>query len=176
MRKAIMRMVTWGLMAALVCATVASAATTTSVKKKKGPAPKEHHFITVQDGSRLSTTGNRFEDVFRIKRSPFGEGAVIRDAVVSGTNFPVSGADTAITYDHGGRTVAHESFTLGTPDANGYGTITGKGTCERRAGTGLHLDESCTYTFKGNYDLITGQVNMALTGTYTTSPKAIKVS
>jgi hypothetical protein len=176
MRKAIMRMVTGGLIMTLVCATVASAMTTTSVKKKHRPAPKEHHFITVEDGSRLSTTGNRFEDVFRIKRSPFGEGAVIRDAVLAGTSFPVSGADTSTTYDHGGRTVAHESFTLGTPNANGYGTITGKGICERKAGTGLHLDESCTYTFKGSYDLVTGQVNMALTGTYTTSPKAIKVS
>jgi hypothetical protein len=176
MRKAIMRMVTGGLIAALVCATVASAATTASVKKKHRPAPKEHHFITVQDGSRLSTTGNRFEDVFRIKRSPSGEGAVIRDAVVSSTSFPVTGTDTAVTYDHGGRTVARESFTLGTPNATGYGPITGKGTCKRRAGTGLHLDESCTYTFKGDYDLITGQVNMALTGTYTMSSKAIKVS
>jgi hypothetical protein len=176
MRKAIIRMATAGLITALFGATMASAATTAPVKNKHRPAPKEHHFITVQDGSRLSTTGNRFEDVFRIKRSPFGEGAVIRDAVVSGTRFPVSGTDTAITYDHGGRTVAHESFTLGTPSATGYGPITGTGTCKRRAGTGLHLDESCTYTFKGDYDLITGQVNLALTGTYTMSPKAIKVS
>jgi hypothetical protein len=130
---------------------------------QKAPVPKG--FVSVETGTRLSTTGDRFEDTYKVKQSPFGEGTVIRDAVLTTAAFPASGADTAKTYDRGGRTIAKETFTLGTPDVDGIGPITGNGTCQ--SGTGTHQGETCTYTIKGTYDLISGITSMTLTGTYT---------
>lgn len=130
--------------------------------------PVHHHkrpFAAVEVGNRLSTTGPRFEDIYRVKKSPFGEGSVVRDATLGTTAFPATGTDTAKTYDRGGRTFAHETFTLAPPNTDGLGTITGNGTC--RSGTGTHHGETCTYTIKGTYDLITGITRLALAGTYT---------
>jgi hypothetical protein len=129
----------------------------------KAPVPKG--FESIQTGTRLSTSDDRFEDTYKVKQSPFGEGTVIRDAVLTTSAFPASGTDTAKTYDRGGRTFAKETFTLGTPNVDGVGPITGNGTC--RSGTGSHKGETCTYTIKGTYDLITGTTSMTLTGTYT---------
>ena len=139
-------------------------------KKKTVAKPRKHVFTSIQTGNRLSTSGTRFEDTYRVKSSPFGEGSVIRDSGLSGSSFPATGTDTAKTYDRGGRTFAKESFTLNTPNIDGFGTITGKGTCT--TGTGTHLGETCTYTFHGTYDLITGVTNLALSGTYTLGSKA----
>jgi hypothetical protein len=132
---------------------------------KHKPAPVPKGFTSVQTGVRLSTSGNAFEDTYKVKQSPFGEGTVIRDANFAASTFPASGSDTAKTYDRGGRTFAHETFTLGTPNVDGIGPISGKGTCT--SGTGTHHGETCTYTIKGTYDLITGITSMTLTGTYT---------
>jgi hypothetical protein len=129
----------------------------------KAPVPKG--FESVQTGTRLSTNGDRFEDTYKVQQSPFGEGSVVRDSVLTSASFPASGTDIAKTYDRGGRTFAKETFTLGTPNVDGAGPITGNGTC--RSGTGSHKGETCTYTIKGSYDLITGTTSMTLTGTYT---------
>jgi hypothetical protein len=136
------------------------------------PKPKPTHnapvpkgFESVQSGTRLSTNGDRFEDTYKVQQSPFGEGSVVRDAVLTTASFPATGTDTAKTYDRGGRTFAKETFTLGTPNVDGVGPITGNGTC--RSGTGSHKGETCTYTIKGSYDLSTGTTSMTLTGTYT---------
>jgi hypothetical protein len=131
--------------------------------KPKPAVPKG--FKSVETGTRLSTDGPRFEDTYKVQQSPFGEGTVIRDATFEGSSFPASGTDNAKTYDRGGRTFAHETFTLGTPNVDGVGPITGNGTC--RSGTGTHHGETCTYTIAGTYDLITGVTTMTLTGTYT---------
>jgi hypothetical protein len=129
----------------------------------KAPVPKG--FESVETGTRLSTDGDRFEDTYKVQQSPFGEGSVVRDSVLSTASFPATGTDIAKTYDRGGRTFAKETFTLGTPNVDGVGPITGNGTC--RSGTGSHKGETCTYTIKGTYDLITGTTSVTLDGTYT---------
>jgi hypothetical protein len=150
-----------------VAANAAGAAPT--AMPRKASKPKKKAFTAVQAGIRLSTVGLRYEDTYRVKRSPFGEGSVIRDAVLTRTTFPATGSDTAKTYDRGGRTFAKETFTLGTPNVDGVGAISGNGTCE--SGTGTHFGETCTYSFKGHYDLITGFTQITLTGTYTLGAK-----
>jgi hypothetical protein len=128
-------------------------------------APVPKGFESVETGTRLSTDGDRFEDTYKVQQSPFGEGTVIRDAVLTTAAFPATGTDTAKTYDRGGRTFAKETFTLGTPNVDGVGPITGNGTCQ--SGTGSHKGETCTYTMKGTYDLITGTTSVTLNGTFT---------
>lgn len=119
---------------------------------------------------RLSSAGNRFENLYRIKRSPFGEGTTIRDASLTGDTFPISGKDNAIAYYKGGRLTATETFTLGTPHANGVEPIKGTGTCS--GGTFKHQGETCTYKLHGSYSLVTGKTFLTLSGTYTPSAKA----
>jgi hypothetical protein len=77
----------------------------------------------------LSSTALRFEDVYRIKRSPDGIGAAVRDGSLAGTVFPVNGRDRVISSFKDGRLIATETFTLGTPRLDGVGTISGHGTC-----------------------------------------------
>ena len=144
-----------------------------SSRARAKPKPVHHHkrpFVAIEVGNRLSTTGPRYEDLYRVLKSPFGEGSVVRDSTLTGTTFPASGTDIAKTFDRGGRTFAHETFALGTPNTDGLGPITGNGTC--RSGTGTHFGETCTYTMKGTYDLITGITRLTLTGTYTLGSRA----
>ncbi len=122
-------------------------------------------FSEREAGVQLSMAGTRFEDTYRIKASPFGEGTTIRDATLTGTSFPASGKDTATSYYKDGRLIANETFTLAPPAIDGVGAITGTGTCS--GGTFKHQGETCTYTIRGSYDLITGVRFMTLTGTYT---------
>ena len=140
----------------------ALAAKKPTTPKQKAPVPKS--FDAVETGVRLSTSGPRYEDTYKVKQSPFGEGTVIRDAVLTTSAFPATGADTAKTYDRGGRYFAKETYTLGTPNVDGVGAIAGKGVCT--SGTGTHHGETCTYTIKGHYDLITGITSITLSGTY----------
>jgi hypothetical protein len=132
---------------------------------KPAPKPRRHVFTMEEVGNRLSTSGPRYEDIYRVQSSPFGEGSVIRDAVLTNTVFPASGSDVAKTYDRGGRTFAKETYTFGTPNTDGVGPITGRGSCT--SGTGRHLGETCTYTMKGSFNLITGITRLTLSGTYT---------
>ena len=139
-----------------------------------GPGGASIHrpFSEREAGVRLSTAGTRYEDTYRIKASPFGEGTTIRDATLTGTAFPASGKDTAISYYKDGRLVANETFTLGAPNVDGVGPISGTGTCS--GGTFKHQGETCTYTIKGTYDLVTGVTFTKLTGTYTPAASSKK--
>jgi hypothetical protein len=128
-------------------------------------APTTKKFTEVESGTRLSTHGNRFEDVYKIKKSPSGLGTVIRDAALTGDTFPASGTDQAISYFSDGRLRATESFTLGVPHVDGVGTITGTGKCTR--GSKAHRLETCNYKFAGTYDLRTGITQITLKGTET---------
>jgi hypothetical protein len=128
-------------------------------------APTTRHFTEVEAGARLSTHGNRYEDIYKIKRSSEGVGTVIRDSVRTGDTFPVSGTAQAISYFKDGRLRSSESFTLGVPRADGVGTITGTGKCTR--GSKAHRLESCSYKFSGTYDLRTGITQITLKGTET---------
>ena len=130
-----------------------------------GAAPTSKHFTEVESGARLSTHGNKYEDVYKVKSSPDGLGTVIRDSVLSGNTFPASGTDRAITDFADGRLQATESFTLGVPHVDGIGTITGTGTCIK--GSLVHRLETCNYKFAGTYDLVTGFTQITLKGTET---------
>jgi hypothetical protein len=128
-------------------------------------AAPRRHFTEVEAGTRLSTHGSRYEDVYKIKKSPSGVGAAVRDAVLSGNELPASGTDQAISYYKDGRLRTTESFTLGVPHTNGIGTITGTGKCTR--GSKAHRGETCNYKFSGTYDLRTHFTQITLTGTET---------
>jgi hypothetical protein len=128
-------------------------------------APTTKSFTQVEAGTRLSTNGNKYEDVYKVKSSPDGLGTVIRDSVLTGDTFPASGTDRAITDFADGRLQATESFTLGVPHVDGIGTISGTGTCVK--GSLVHRLETCKYTFVGTYDLVTGFTQITLKGTET---------
>ena len=128
-------------------------------------APTSKSFTEVESGTRLSTNGNKYEDVYKVKTSPDGLGTVIRDSVLTGDTLPASGTDNAITYFADGRLQATESFTLGVPHVDGVGTITGTGKCTK--GSLVHRLETCNYTFAGTYDLLTGITQITLKGTET---------
>ncbi|MDQ2894152.1 MAG: hypothetical protein M3Y09_00650 [Actinomycetota bacterium] len=127
------------------------------------PKARTKPFSEVEAGVTLSSTGLRFEDVYRVKRSPDGEGAAVRDGIYGGSTFPVSGTDTVTSNYKDGRQTASETFTLGIPRLDGVGTITGHGRCT--GGTNQHQLEKCSYTLKGTYDLRTSVFNITLSGT-----------
>ena len=128
-------------------------------------APTTRHFTEVESGTRLSTHGNRYEDVYKIKSSPDGLGTVIRDAVLTGDTFPASGTNQAISYYENGRLRATESYTLGIPHVNGVAPISGTGKCTK--GSKAHRLETCRYKFAGTYDLRTRITQITLRGTET---------
>jgi hypothetical protein len=125
-------------------------------------------FSEVNVGAMISMNGQRFESVYRVKRSPDGGGAAVQDGTVAGTTFPAGGADTVKTYFADGMRLTKDTFTLGPPHTDGVGAITGSGKCV--GGTRVHKSETCTYTFAGTYDLRTSVVKVTLTGTDTRSP------
>ncbi len=129
-----------------------------------------HHFVETEAGTELSASGNRFEYLFRVKTGPFGGGTTIRDGALNGDTFPASGKDTAIALYLDGRLGANETIMLGAPLTDGVGAVTGTGTCT--GGTFKHQGETCTYTMKGSYDLVTGRMYLTLRGTYTPSSTA----
>ena len=134
-------------------------------------APAKQSFRIIEVGARLSANGLRYEDSFRVKKSPWGEGSVIRDGALSGTSFPASGTASSKFFFRNGRLFTKETYTLATPDVYGIAPITGNGTCS--SGTESHLGQTCTYTIKGNFDMFTRVTNMTLSGTYTPgTPKA----
>ena len=144
---------------------IAAAAAALALPAASSAAPTTKNFTEVEAGTRLSTSGNKYEDVYKVKRSPDGIGTVIRDSVLTGDTFPASGTDTAITDYADGRLQATESFTLGAPRVDGVGTITGTGKCTK--GSLVHRLEQCTYKFSGTYDLLTGITQLTLKGTET---------
>ena len=131
----------------------------------------ERNFTEVVVGARLSTSvGRRFEDVYRVKRSPDGGGGVIQDGQLDGSTYPVNGHDGTISFFRNGARTTRDTFTLGVPDTNGIGSVTGKGICT--GGTGFHKFETCTYTLRGSYSLTTGMMAMTMTGTDTRAASA----
>jgi hypothetical protein len=137
----------------------ASAAT---VKGKR----TERSFTEVAVGARISSSaGRRFEDVYRVKQSPDGGGAVIQDGQLDGSTYPVGGHDGTISFFRNGARTTKDTFTLGAPNTDGIGPVAGKGICT--GGTGFHKFETCTYTFKGSYSLTTGMMAITMTGTDT---------
>ncbi len=132
----------------------------------------EQTFTATEAGTQLSTTGLRFEDTFKIKGGSFGYGSAIRDFVLTGTKFPVSGKDAAVSWFRDGRLTSAETVTLGVPSFDGVGAVSGTGTCV--SGTYKHQGETCTYKIAGSYDLITGRMFLTLHGTDTPSSTATK--
>jgi hypothetical protein len=130
----------------------------------------ERSFTEVAVGARISVSGSRFENVYRVKQSPDGGGGVIQDGQLEGSTFPVNGHDGTITFFRDGARTTKDTFTLGVPGTDGIGTITGKGICT--GGTGFHKFETCTYAFKGTYDLNTSVTRITITGTDTRAAKA----
>jgi len=122
-------------------------------------------FSTIAVGAMISATGNRFEKVYRIKRSPDGEGGAIQDGDLGGTSFPVTGHDTMELFFKNGLQMTTDTFTLGPPQLDGVGAVTGSGKCT--TGTGTHLGEKCAYRITGTYDLQTTVTDLTLSGTFT---------
>ena len=128
--------------------------------------------METESGTELSVSGARTEYLFRVKTGPFGGGTTIRDSELTGDTFPASGKDTAKAFYKDGRLEANETIMLGVPRTDGDGTVTGTGTCT--GGTFKHQGETCTYAIKGSYDLVTGQMFLTLTGSYTPATTSTK--
>jgi hypothetical protein len=130
-----------------------------------GKPPHKRAFTAVVVGARLSTSGNRFENVYRVIRSPDGGGAAIQDGVLLGSTYPVTGNDNMKLFYTDGVQRVSDTFTLAAPHTDGVGAITGKGTCT--TGSGMHQGEKCTYAITGTYDLNTGVTMLHFAGTFT---------
>jgi hypothetical protein len=141
-----------------------AAAKTTQGKRVQRP------FTEDLTGALISTKGGKFEDVFRVKKSPDLGGAMIRDGELHGSTYPVTGSDSTISFFRDGDRTTRDTFTLGAPDVNGVGPISGKGICTN--GTHFHKFETCTYTFKGTFNVFTRVTSITMTGTDTRKASA----
>lgn len=130
-----------------------------------GKPPHKRPFSAVAAGARISSSGNRFEIAYRVKRSPDGGGAGLQDGVLMGTTYPAVVHDTTKTFYADGVQRTSETYTMASPHTNGVGTITGQGKCT--TGSGVHKGETCTYGMTGTYDLQTGVVHLRFAGTLT---------
>ena len=147
--------------AAIWMAATAGASAAPGAGKPARPWP----FTTVAVGATISTTGDRFEKVYRVKRSPDGGGGAIQDGALAGTTFPVSGRDTMELFFRNGLQMTADTFTIAAPAVDGVGTITGTGHCTH--GTGAHRGETCNFKITGTYDLQTTVTTLRLAGTFT---------
>lgn len=125
----------------------------------------KRHFTEILVGARISTSGSRYEDVYRVKQSPDGGGAAIQDAALHGTTYPVHAQDRMIAFFRDGAQTTADTFTIQPPSTSGIGAITGNGTC--LFGSGAHVKETCTFTITGSYDLDSSVTKLVLHGTYT---------
>jgi hypothetical protein len=159
MRKAfIAATATIGVAAAVVCAGASAAS-------KVAKPVHTRSFSTIAVGATISTIGDRFEKVYRIERSPDGEGGAIQDGALAGISFPVTGHDTMELFFKNGLQMTTDTFTLGPPQLDGIGAITGSGKCTN--GTGTHAGERCAYKITGTYDLQTTVTHLRFDGTFT---------
>jgi hypothetical protein len=131
--------------------------------KPKGPT--ERAFTENIMGAQISMTGLSVVGAFKVTNPLDGTGAGIQDSSISGTTFPVTGKSTTTDYFADGVQNLKETFTVGTPNANGISTLTGNGKCV--GGTGVHKKQKCTYTFAGTDDFTTNVLAVKVTGTYT---------
>jgi hypothetical protein len=158
-------------------ALIAGAATiglaATGMCAEAGAAGKPAHakpFSMIAVGAMISSSGNRFEKVYRIKRSPDGGGGAIQDGNLNGTTFPVTGHDTMELFFRDGLQMTSDTFTLGPPATSGIGAVSGTGKCT--SGTGTHKGETCSYKIAGTYNLDTSVTMLQMTGTFTRSANA----
>jgi hypothetical protein len=159
----------WLTAVAILGLAVAGSCLPASAAPVKGKSV-QRSFTETLVGSQISTTGPRFENVYRIKRSPDLGGAMIQDGTLHGSTYPVTATDRTISFFRDGDRTAPQTFTLSAPNTSGIGTITGKGTCTN--GTNFHKFETCTYTFKGTYDIFTHVSEITMAGTDTRSSTA----
>jgi len=117
-------------------------------------AAKTRAFTLTQLGAQIIQRGTSFQAVYKVTSSLDGSGASVQVGKVKGTAFPLSGSDTTTTYFANGVSKTKNTFTLGTPNAEGISALTGTGKCVG-GGTGVHKHEQCTYTFKGTYNNLT---------------------
>ena len=145
--------------------TAVAALGVSGVAAAAGKAPHKRSFTAVAVGAQISASGNRFETVYRVIRSPDGGGAGIQDGVLLGSTYPVTGNDAMKVFYADGVQRMSDTFTRSAPHTDGIGAITGKGTCT--TGSGIHDGEKCTYTITGTYDLNTGVTKLRFAGTFT---------
>lgn len=107
-------------------------------------------------GSQISAT----QAAFKYHDSVYGDGAGVQTTTLNGN----AGSDKEVVYYGKGSAKAVDTFTLGTPDANGIVPITGKG--KDIGGTGRLKGVTSTFTFSGTIDSNTGVFKVTLKGTY----------
>ena len=157
---------------AIAAAATAVVATGAGTAAAAGKPARSKAFSTIAVGAMISTTGSRFEKVYRVKRSPDGEGGAIQDGALDGGTFPVAGHDTMELFFKNGLQMTADTFTLGAPGVDGIGPVTGSGKCT--TGTGTHQGERCSYKITGTYNLDTSVTTLRLTGTFTRAATATK--
>jgi hypothetical protein len=127
----------------------------------KGAKARTTSWTQTGTGSSISKDGS-IMIVAAVKNSLDGDGAVVATVTLNGT----SGTDTATRYQANGVQKFQESFTLGTPDANGLTPYSGTGKCTG-PGTGVHKHEQCNYTYTGTLNSTTQVVEFSISGTTT---------
>lgn len=137
------------IVAAAVVAATALAGAAGAAKTKK------FHFTTTITGAQISAT----QAVFKVHDSRFGNGAGVQTVKLNG----LSGTDTETTYYGNASAKSHGTFTIGTPDANGIATLTGKG--HDTSGTGKARGFKSTYTYSGTFNTKTLVFKVVLKGT-----------
>jgi hypothetical protein len=155
--------------ASIISVTAAACLGLPAVASAVGAPAHKRAFTAVAVGAQISANGNRFENVYRVKRSPDGGGAGIQDGVLLGSAYPATVTDTMKFFYVNGTQRTSDVLTLQPPHTDGIGVITGKGTCT--TGTGMHQGEKCTYAVSGTYDLQTGVTMLHFAGTYTRSAR-----
>ena len=130
----------------------------------------QRSFTETLVGAQISTTGPRFENVWRIKHSPDLGGAMIQDGELHGSVYPITGTDSTISFFRNGDRTSRNTFTMSVPNVNGVGTIDGHGICTN--GTNFHKTETCTYTFKGTFNIFTKVSEITISGTDTRKSSA----
>lgn len=147
MRKSIVGLVIAVVLAATALTGAAGAAKT-----------KTFRFTDTITGAQISATAS----AFKVHDSRLGNGAGVQLVKLNG----LSGTDSDTTYYGNASAKSHGSFTIGTPDANGIATLTGKG--HDTSGTGKLKGFSSTYTYTGTFNTKTLVFNVLLKGTGST--------
>ena len=125
---------------------------------RSGPTHHNVHFTSTIDAA---TVGN--DTIYEVHNSvgPRVGAGIAKTTVTS----PTTATDVATTYYGNGKAVAHDSYQLSAPDANGIITLTGTG--RDVSGTGVWKYVKSRYTVKGTLDSKTGIAHVKLTGTIT---------
>lgn len=123
-------------------------------------AGKKHiHFTTKVVGAQINAT----QAAFKGHDSVFGNGAGVQTIKLNSAGS--GGTDSEITYYGNATAKSKGTFTLGTPDANGIGKLTGSG--HDTGGTGKAKGLKSTYKFSGTFNTKTFVFSVTLKGIYT---------